>query len=382
LHDGKPAPNDGRDLSDWFAEGHTADELRRHAGTAPRWTPTAPTTPAHWQRLDLAELARWPCDPLVPIVDGWFAHRSLVYVAAETQTGKTLLFLNVVWRCVHGGRLFDRYAVTPVERVAYLVLEDPARRIQDRFLDMAAEFPDPIARDRCVLHIAPGFTLTDEKFWAWLEHIIVAERRQLVILDTYQKATPGVESFDDKAQGPILHRLAELTRRFDITLVVIDHVRKQANTGRRRGDIAIDDIKGSGGKAQNADAVILLARTPDRKQLKVQCFGKDFDEPIRILLRVAPKGSADPKFTYVAELAELGTTNREKGEATHKRILEALPIGVRQTIPDLARALEFSESTVKRHISQLIKEGLVDEGGVGKSRHVWRIVAAHEATTA
>jgi hypothetical protein len=282
LHDGAPAPKHGRDVSDWFA-AHTADELRRYANEAPRWTPLAPPTPAHWQRLDLAELAAWPCDPLVPIVDGWFAHRSLVYVAAETQTGKTLLFLYVVWRCVHGGRLFDRYAVTPVERVAYLVLEDPARRIRDRFVDMASEFPDPIPRDRCVLHIAPGFTLTDEKFWTWLEHIIVVERRQLVILDTYQKATPGVESFDDKTQGPILHRLAELTRRFDVTLVVIDHIRKQANTGRRRSEVAIDDIKGSGGKAQNADAVILLARTPDRKQLKVQCFGKDFDEPIRIL---------------------------------------------------------------------------------------------------
>lgn len=201
-----------------------------------------------------------------------------------------------------------------------------------------------------------------------------------MVLDTYQRATPGVESFDDKTQGPILHRLAELTRRFDVTMIVIDHIRKQANTGRRRGEIAIDDIKGSGGKAQNADAVILLARTPDRKHLKLQCLGKDFDEPIRILLRVAPKGSAEAKFTYIGELAELGTTNREKGEATRKRILEALPPGTRHTIPALARALELSESTVKRHINQLIKAGLVDEGGVGKARQVWRIVAAHEET--
>jgi hypothetical protein len=378
LHEGPPEPAHGRDISDWFA-GHTADELRRYASEAPVWTPPAPPTPAHWQRLDLADLADWPCDPLEPIVEGWFARRTLVYVAAETQTGKTLLFLYVLWRSVHGGRLFDRYAVTPVERVAYLVLEDPARRIRDRFVDMAKEFPTPVARERCVLHIAPGFTLTDEKFWAWLEHIIATERRQLVILDTYQRATPGVESFDDKAQGPILHRLAELPRRFDVTIIVIDHVRKRANTGRRRSDIGIDDIKGSGGKAQNADAVILLARTPDRKQLTVQVFGKDFDEPIRILLRVAPKGSADPKFTYIGDLAELGTSNREKGEATRKRILDALLPRVWTGVPELVRRLELARSTIQEHLKHLVTIRAVEVDGDRKFYRYRRVAADVDA---
>ena len=359
LHDGPPASDHGRDISHWL-ETHTIAELKARAAETPIWTPTSPAMPSHWQRLDLAELATWPCEPLRPIVDQLFALGNLVYLAAESQTGKSLLALYVAQMCLHGGRLFDRFTVTPINHLMYAVLEDPARRIHDRLLDMQRSFPTPLARARCLFYVAPGFTLTEDRFWQWFEHTIVSERHQLVILDTYQKATPGLESFDDKAQGPILHRLSEMTRRLNVTIVVIDHLRKQPSGAyRRRGDVGLDDIKGSGGKAQNADTVILLARTPDRRDIRFQCFSKDFDDPARLLLRVAPKGSPDRKFTCIGDLDALGSDARARGAATRQRVLEAMPLSDWISVPDLATRLGLSRSAVIRHVRPLLEDGQV-----------------------
>jgi hypothetical protein len=117
-------------------------------------------------------------------------------------------------------------------------------------------------------------------------------------------ATPGISSFDDEQQSEILHKLSDLTRKLHVTLIIIDHVRKHPGPGRR-AELSIDDIKGTGGKAQNADCVILMQRTPDKKQIKFQCFSKDFEQPVRILINVAPKGSKDPKFLSEAAILHL-----------------------------------------------------------------------------
>jgi DNA-binding transcriptional ArsR family regulator len=374
LHDGPPAASHGRDLSDWFAT-HSGAELQQHAATAPIWTPTTeppPAIPSHWQRLDLAELRDWRVDPLQPIVDGVFARGNLVQLAAQTQTGKTLLGAYLFCACLHGGRLFDKYAITPVDRALYLVLEDPARRIHDRLLDFAREFPDPIAADRGVFYVAPGFSLTDEKLWPWMETLIRDERRDLVFLDTYQKATPGLSSFDDEAQSKILHRLADLTRRTGVTLVIVDHVRKQSTGGRRRTDVlTLDDIKGTGGKAQNADAVILLERSADKRTLKLQTFSKDFDVPVRIVLHVSPRGSEDPKFSYAGDLEDLADSQHDRAERRRRSVLEALS-DTWISSSELASRLGISERTVRRDLTSLLTQKLAEDNGLTKRLRRYR----------
>jgi len=298
-----------------------------------------------------------------------------VYVAAETQTGKTLLFLYVARLLMAGGALFGKFAVTPVDRLLYFVLEDPDRRIHDRLLDISHEFPAaPLDPERCIFQVAPGFALTDDKMWQWFEQVITTERRSVVCLDTYQKATPGINSFDDEEQSLILHKLADVTRRLGITLVILDHVRKQGGGTKRRGDLSIDDIKGTGGKAQNADCVILLERTPDKKQIKFQAFSKDFDQPVRILVNVAPRGSAGPKFTYAADLEQLGAGARDRRAERKQKMLDAMKPGVWVSAPGLAKAVGYGRATVHRYLQEAVKDGLVEEEGVGSHTRYRRIV--------
>jgi hypothetical protein len=332
--------------------------------------------PSHWKRLDLADLSSWECEPLKPIVDGVIAAGNLVTVAAASQTGKTLKGIYLARKILNAGNLYERYPITPVDRVGYLVLEDPARRIQSRMLDTDHEFPQ-VERGRLVFHVAPSFTLTDGRMVAWMESTILTDRLDVLFIDTYQKATPGLNSFDDEEQSKILHQLANLTRKLNVTIVVLDHIRKSGDSRGKRGELSLDDVKGSGAKVQNADVVILLERTPDKKQLKFQAFSKDFDTAVRILLNIAPKGSDQPKFSYASDLDELGSRSSERGAANRLKVLEAMVPGVPISVPLLAKETGFGRTSVQNHLKRLTTEGKVrDNGADGKFKRYERIATS------
>jgi len=59
--------------------------------------------------------------------------------------------------------------------------------------------------------VAPGLNLAAD--WQHLEELILAQRFEVVFVDTYQRGTPGITSFDDEKQSLILHRLANLPER-------------------------------------------------------------------------------------------------------------------------------------------------------------------------
>jgi hypothetical protein len=216
----------------------------------------------------------------------------------------------------------------------------------------------------------------DEHIFHWLEYVITSEKRDVIFLDTYQKSTPGLNSFDDEKQGVLLHMLANLTRRLNVTLIVLDHFRKGSHNGKGKrggGDVSIDDLKGTGGKAQNADCVILMERTADRKQIKFQTFSKDFDTPVRILLNVAPKGSLVPKFSYAGELDQPGQDSRQRGADTRNRILDSMKPGEWVSAPDVAKVVKLSEACVKGHLKALTDTGNLDSTGDRRWKRYIRI---------
>src|SRR5262249_20304225 len=137
---------------------------------------------------------------------------------------------------------------------------------------------------------------------------------------------------------------------------------KRAN-GTKRIELMIDDIKGSGGKPQNADCIILVERTPDRKQIKLQSFSKDSDTNIRMLLDISPKGSTDPKFKYAGDLEELGKKSTERAAATRKKVLDAMRPGEWYASPALAESLKMANSTIQNHLKHLAAEKKVKDNG-------------------
>lgn len=320
--------------------------------------PDSEPTKDHWKWLDVHDIEDWDCEPLQPIVDGLFASGNFVIMAAASQTGKTLLGLYLARMLIEGGKLFDRFQIEPVSRVLYLVLEDPTRRIRDRLRDMASEFQDLPEANKFIVYVAPGLNIATTEAFEQLEFLV--RSFDVVFLDTYQRATPGISSFNDEKQSWILHSLSNLTRKTGVTLIVLDHIRKDDNRHSRK-ELSLDDIKGTGGKVQNADSIILLERSG--RQLKLKASSKDFDEEVGILLNISPQGSGAPKFEYAGELEDMATSSREQGERNRQAVLDAMSADEWITSTDLAGRVDFKPETVRKHLEYWVERGSVDKMG-------------------
>lgn len=137
----------------------------------------------------------------------------------------------------------------------------------------------------------------------------------------------------------------------------------------KRPEVTIDDLKGTGGKAQNADCVILMERTTDRKQIRFQSFSKDFDNPVRILLNVAPRGSKEPKFTYAGDLDALGQASSKKAEAAKRSILDAMKPGEWLTKSEIAAAAKVEPKKAQRYLSMMAGKELDVTGETANRRY-------------
>jgi len=151
-------------------------------------------------------------------------------------------------------------------------------------------------------------------------------------------------------------------------VIVLDHLRKEL-TQKARRTITIDDIKGTGGKAQNADVVILLGSMGDHK-MSFRSFSKDWDTPVQILVEVSPQGSGEPKFQYVADIGN----KSGKKDHTRNKVLKAIKPGEWLSNGELVKRTDISSSTVRRSLDDLVDEEKVEKKGRGKATRYRSII--------
>jgi DNA-binding transcriptional ArsR family regulator len=312
----------------------------------------------YWRLYDVSDVQKWECPPLQPIIEGILAKGNLCWIAAETQTGKTLFMLFVCLQLLRRGKLFDKFPITPVNKILYLGLEDPARRFKARLAEMITK---AIEAGRFVMYIAPGLSIADSRCFQFLENMIEEGGFDLVVVDTFQAATMGIPSFDDEKLSIVIRRLLEITRRLGTTIIVNDHFRKTQNHKKRIG-LDLNDVKGSGGKLQNADVFLLMDR--QNGQLRISGKSKEWDRPIGFLLNVTPQGSTEAeKFTYAGDLEDMAANMKVLGKTNRKKVLEAIPGDDWVTRAQIVIATGMTDRTVKNHIASLIKSDLVHTNG-------------------
>lgn len=308
--------------------------------------------------LDVAEVDAWEVDPPDPLIEGIVPRGAVVNVTGDTQTGKSLFFLWLCMELLAGGSPFGRFKIHKVESILYLCLEDPEWRVKARIQDMIAGGSILPEKNSLIIDVHHNFSLTNDEHFQMLEDLVRDFQFDVVVLDTYQKATGGLSSFDDEKQGPILHRLSNLTRSKGVTIFVLDHPRKGDSQFRSR-TLTVRDIKGTGGKPQNADCVILMSRRGDNVTMSWE--SKDYGEGGMVLKR-SPEGSNEPKFTFVDELENVVEERRLKARSNRAAAVDLVKKGCSKTA-SIAEKLDLAESTVRKHLSQSVKEGKVKKLG-------------------
>jgi len=355
----QPPPLSDADLAELAAER----EAIQHENEEPTLEPandeqTAFFVPQeYWQLYDVANIHDWECPKLEPVIDGILAKGNLCWIAAETQTGKTLFMLWVCLQLLHKGMLFGKYAITPINRILYVGCEDPARRFKARLLDMA---PSAIEAGRFQVFVAPGLSIADKLCFLFLEKMIEDGGFDLVVIDTFQAATMGISSFDDEKLSVVIRHLLNITRRLGTTIIINDHFRKTANH-KKRIDLDFNDVKGSGGKLQNADVFLLMDRQDG--QLRISGKSKDWDKQIGFLLDIAPQGSqCAEKFVFAGDLDLLRAKSKEKAEATRTSVREA--VGADWiSAKDAAKKAGVKERTAQGYLKKLVDAGELESNG-------------------
>ena len=329
------------------AEGQPAEE------------PKPFTPPAHWIMRDVAEVRSWPCKPIEWVIEGIAARGNLVWIAADTQTGKTLIGFYNALQMPKGGLLYGRFKVNPVKRILYLVLEDPERRIKDRILDILHGMDPAIDPGVFSAYFASGLNIADDLQMSWLDELVADY--EVIYLDTYQRSTPGIASFDDAKQSLIVHKLVELTRKHNVLLFVHDHFRKPDTKNPRR-DPDKGDVKGTGGKVQNADCVITMDKAGDRIRVKVE--SKENSTVYYFMLEVSPEGSDGEKYTFVGDLEQMAGDMKKIGDANRMKVFEAIPAdGSETSRDDICRNTGLKARTVNKHLAALVAAAQVRTNG-------------------
>ena len=310
---------------------------------------------------DVSDLKNWNCPPVQWLIDKILTRGILTLVAAPTQTGKTWLLLYLAWALVTVRQIFGKYKIAPAKGVFYLCLEDSESRIRDRLLEIEKELGtlDP---DKFCISFVRGFSLLEESSFRYLETQI-KKGFDVLIIDTYQRGTTGVESYNDAKHTPVLHRLADLTRSTGVSIIVVDHLRKSPPNSTRRS-LSVDDIKGTGGKAQNADSIILLNRSSS--DVTVRVLSKDAPTQTAFVLRVATPGSKPPKFQYIQDLSGSSSSAANAKLLRKQEILKAMSPGTRYSTTDLAKATGIPQPSVARYLKELYDGKKVKKKGAGR----------------
>ncbi len=273
-----------------------------------------------------------------------------------------MLWLYISGLMAQGGKLFDTFEVKRASTVLYLALEDPVSRLQQRIQGFQREVGELAHPNGFLIRVPQSpFSLADGGVER-LEKLIRQEGADVVVLDTYQRATPGLLSYGEAEQSVILHGLANLTRR-GVTLIVIDHTRKSQQS-KTQHKLTIDDIKGTGGKAQNADAVILMERR-GRNGIKVTCLSKDSVDRTAFVLKVATEEGATPVFSYVGDLKELVSDSKAVAREREVSILKAMKPGQEYSNAQFCKVTEVSPSTVRKTLQKMVQGGKVERVGGG-----------------
>jgi hypothetical protein len=210
----------------------------------------------------------WAVPGLIP--------EGLTLLAGAPKRGKSWLALDICLAVASGRVALGGLPVEP-GRVAYLALEDGARRLRERVRLLNGEQPTP-----------SSFTFATSvpvPFSTYLE--AYAERHpatRLLVLDTLGRVRPASSRNGDRYAED--YRLMGWLQRFALdhamAVVVVHHTRKAAS------DDFVDDVSGTHGLAGAADAVMVLKRPRGEADGVLHVTGRDVEERDVYLRRVGP----------------------------------------------------------------------------------------------
>ena len=253
------------DVSDWLAQGHTAEELRAAAAMVPRWTveneASGSPTAAGLALTPIADLLAEQEESCAWLVEGLLPAAGLSLIAGKPKAGKSTAARCLALAVARGEPWLGLPTRTGL--VFYLGFEEKRGEVSSHFRCMGAR-PDDMLE--VLIGQAPDDAL----------HLLRASaercRPALIIVDTVARLV-RVNDWNDYAQVTrALEPVLALARETGAAVLLVHH----AGKGERAGG---DAILGSTAIFAAVDTALFLRRSDRYRTLcSQQRYGEDLEE--------------------------------------------------------------------------------------------------------
>jgi len=222
-----PGLSPGGDVSDWLAQGHTADELGALADAAPVWEAKTDNTTAERGTVALYLGRLTTVDKVQPeavrwLWPGYLPRGKLTLLSGDPTAGKTFVACDVVARLTRGYPWPDG---TPSPGPADVVLFSWEDGIADTLrprLDAAGADTERVH----VLEAPPGLAELDA-----VQAVLSRVQPVLFVTDPVNAFLLGVDGNKAHEVRPALQVLAQLAAEYGCAVLAVGHLNKPGNGG-------------------------------------------------------------------------------------------------------------------------------------------------------
>jgi AAA domain len=318
----------GGDVSDWVAEGHTAEELNGLVESAPTYKgptlnghvaqPTAQPAAAvlndrtDWWRAELIDVHKL-CDQKFPeiryVVPGLFPE-GVTLLASRPKLGKSWLLLQIGLSVANGTTTLVSSDKPVSGDVLYLALEDNPRRMKRRMQKYCGlnkeAWPHRFTPATKWRRLDQGGL---DALRAWCKSVA---KPTLILIDTLKRVRPprGKNQSDYDADYEACQGLQELAAEFGIAIIVAHHDRKM------EADDVFDTVSGTLGLTGGVDTIAIMKRKGSAVTLHIE--GRDLVDGVE---KAVSFDRETCRWTVLGEAVEV----QRSGE--RHRVLAALTAG-------------------------------------------------------
>lgn len=337
------------DVSDWFEQGGTIEQLLALYEEAPVWIDSSDSNASSfggYQPLSIRDLRALELPKLEYVVDGLLPLGSATLLSAREKAGKGLLAIDLCVSVASEEPFLDRSVVAGP--TIYCAAEENIREVRSRIeARIGSRAEPPVYVLRLDGSTDDRLDLADPELVSKLDAMIEGYSPLIVVLDTLREIHHGREDHSDD-MAPLLKPLRQMAHRRNVALVVNHHMNR---SGTFRGSTAI---------AAAFDQVIELSRDDDGSDQKPRATLKlsgRFGPAQRLTVVLGDSLHwlpTDPRVTVEAQSlrerivsalrdAERGLTADEITEALHKQtadlklktVQNALALVKKEPVPPL-----------------------------------------------
>jgi AAA domain len=289
------------------------------------------------------------------MIEGLWGRAAVGLIGGAPKCFKSWLALDMALSVATGTPALDAYAVREQGPALVYLAEDALEVIRERIEGMARH--RGLLLGRIDLHVitAPRLRLDSTRDRSRLLETVSRLRPRLLLLDPLVRLH-SIDENDARAIAELLAYIRELERRFELSVILVHHTRKNAS-GRQAGQ----NLRGSSDLHAFGDSNLYLLRTRERLLLVME--HRSAAPPDPIYLELVTK---DADQVHLEVVGSDGEEGERRERALEVRVLEALG---RKT---LTRGELRDELAVKNERLGEILERLENAGRIERSPGGWR----------